>query len=464
YDDELRLGAIRVLDAFARRNLPTGLSIQHFDQFLHDPVERIRELALSILRHADDPEQHDLMLIGLKDPSITVRRTAVRVLVELGNEIIPLLVTTSEAKHNDPITRKMATVALAHLQRQRYQRPIEDYIVADLSEIYHNHRQLTALAVYQASSQGIRILRTTLHEQNEHHLDDIFYLLTALAPAASVATIREALESDSATIKASSIEALESVVSAQTARWISFRFDDRDLDRFMAAMMEQTGVPARLRPEAALRQLILDQDDSWLRATAAFALGEIEGLFTEADRETLFKKALADSYADVRQAARAGARRRGQTQEQPMLSQIERIMFLKQVSIFQSIPLEQLKAIAAVCEPEAFPAKAIIFKQGEASSGLYVVTAGQVAIQVHGHRTETIQLATLEVNAYFGEMSLFNNRPRSASALAIQATEVLKLSRTSFIRLVRQFPEMSLTLLDVLSQRLAEVNEQLAEK
>src|SRR5690606_34612176 len=117
-----------------------------------------------------------------------------------------------------------------------------------------------------------------------------------------------------------------------------------------------------------------------------------------------------------------------------MLSQIERIMFLKQVSIFQSIPLEQLKAIATVCEPEAFPAKTLIFKQGEASSGLYIVTAGQVAIQVQRHRTEVIHLATLEVNAYFGEMSLFNNRPRSAAAVALQATEVLKLSRTSFIR------------------------------
>lgn len=462
YDDELRLGAVRALDAFARRNIPTGLSIQHFDHLLHDPVEHIRELALSILRYTDDPEQHDLMLVGLKDPSTTVRRAAVRVLVEMGHEIIPLLVTASEAKRNDPLGCKMATVALAHLQRQRYQRAIEDYIVADLREIYQNHRQLGALEAYQAS-QGIRILRTTLQEQNEEYLDDIFYLLSAIAPAASIATIREALESDSPTIKAGGVEALESIVSAQTANWIASRFDDRLLHSFMASMMEQTGIPARLRPEAALRQLIMDQDDSWLRATAAFALGEIEGLFSEADRDTLFKKALTDSYADVRQAVRAATRRRSQSQEQLMLSQIERIMFLKQVSIFQSIPLEQLKAIAMVCEPESFPAKAIIFRQGEASSGLYVITAGQVAIQVHGQRTETIQLATLGVNAYFGDMSLFNNRPRSAAAVALQPTEVLKLSRTSFIRLVRQFPDMSLTLLDVLSQRLAEVNEQLAD-
>ncbi|HEX2623504.1 MAG TPA: cyclic nucleotide-binding domain-containing protein, partial [Phototrophicaceae bacterium] len=473
-DDEIRLGAVRALETFIRHGTAVDLNIYQLDHLQNDPVERIRELALSIIRHTDDPEQHYLILSGLKDPSRAVRHTAVRVLIDMGDDITLMLISTVAAKKTDAMVRKLATVVLAQVQPGRHHRQIEDYIIDDLREIYQNNRQLAALVKvtnYQ-SSQGIRILQTTLQEQNELHLDDIFYLLTTLAPPPVVGTIREALESDVSAIKASGIEVLESLISATLVRWLSAQFDASTHDGFMTAMSEKTGIPADLSARDALNQLLIDQEDSWLRAAALYALGEIEGVFSLRERETLLKEALADPFADVRQAARAAQRRlktNGQNPSQElqlmsMLSQIERIMFLKQVSLFQSIPLEQLKALAAVCESEVFPAKVTIFKQDEASGGLYVVTAGQVAIQVRGHATSTIQLATLGVNAYFGEMSLFNNRPRSASAVTLQETEVMKLSRTSFIRLVRQFPDMSLTLLDVLSQRLAELNEQLASQ
>jgi HEAT repeat protein len=457
-DDRVRLGAVAALESFTRQGISTGLSINHLDDLQHDPVERIRELALSILSQVDDPESPHLILNGFRDPSPQVQKRAAEVLARMGSTAVPLLTKIVNAPDGDLNMRKLAAAALSQVQPRRHNALVESQILLHLGEIHQNDRQIFALSGHQYS-QGIRILSTTLQEQNRAYIDDIFYLLTAVGGAHTAQTLREALESDSSVMRSGAIEALESLVSPETARVISALFDGQSMSRFTNT--------TDLKPAEALRQLITDQDDSWLRAAAVFALGDLHGVFTEAEREELLKRALNDSYADVRQAARAAQKRlklNGRNQEQGMVSLIERIMFLKQVSIFQSIPLEPLKAIASVCEPEFYSSNTTIFEQGEASGGLYVVTGGQVAIEVKSRQTGHIRLATLGVNAYFGEMSLFNNRPRSASALALQDTDLLKLSRVSFIRLVRQFPDMSLTLLDVLSQRLAEVNEQLAEK
>jgi HEAT repeat protein len=485
-DDAVRLGAVTVLEAFTRRGVDSGLTINQLDDLQQDPVERIREIALTILQYTHDPESYDLILNGFRDPSPAVQKSAVQVLVKIGKDAVPALleVLSSEHGEGDANARKLAAAALYQIQPRRYQQQVEAQIEVQLHEIHINQRQQRALSSLQYS-QGARILSITLQEQNQYYIDNVFYLLGAVGGTQS-ATIREALESDSATMRSEAVEALEGLVSPDTAQLISALFDPTTLASFITTFDRRLNLDGALSPADALRQLIADPDDSWLRAGAVFALADVRSIFTPSEREALLRTALNDPYADVRQAARAAQRRLNGdsassgsantqhpngTQEQQMISLIERIMFLKQVAIFQSIPLEPLKAIAAVCEPEFFPADSVIFSQGEESGGLYVVTSGQVAIEVKSHphnssppAVQQIRLATLGVNAYFGEMSLFNNRPRSATALALQDTDLLKLSRVSFIRLVRQFPDMSLTLLDVLSQRLIEVNEQLAEK
>lgn len=480
--DDARQSVMRAFATYAAQGIPTGLTLLDLDALQHDPAQMIREQALTILPHLDDPEKYDAIITSLKDPLAAVRIAAVQTLVEVGSEVVPLLLRVLETDQDDPLMCEMATAALARLQPGRHTRRIEDYIVRDLDAMYHNHRQLRALQNH-LYSQGVRILSTTLHEQNQAYLSEIFYLLSTLAGTETSSTVREALETDSPALRSGAIEALESIVSPRTAQAIAAQFTPALLDAFMRQTADRTGTPVTLETRQALYQLLADADDSWLRAAAVFALVEVDQVFFPARRDELLQQALNDPYADVRQAARAAQRRlNGQNgklaippdsspngaaaQEQGMLSQIERIMFLKQVAIFESVPLEQLKALAAVCEAENYLANRVIFDQGEASGGgLYIVTTGQVAIEVSapGQGGKPVRLATMGVSSYFGEMSLFNNRPRSATALTLQETELLKLSRVSFIRLIRQFPEMSLTLLDVLSQRLAVVNEQLAE-
>lgn len=144
------------------------------------------------------------------------------------------------------------------------------------------------------------------------------------------------------------------------------------------------------------------------------------------------------------------------------LSEIERIIFLKQVTFFQNMTNEQLKVLASICEEEFIPKDSTVFKEGEPGGVVYVVIHGRVAIEREGERKNSVvRLTTMDALTSFGEMSLFDNSPRSASAVTIEDTMLLKLRVDPLVALIRQYPDMSLELIKVLSQRIREANDQI---
>ena len=145
------------------------------------------------------------------------------------------------------------------------------------------------------------------------------------------------------------------------------------------------------------------------------------------------------------------------------LSVIERIIFLKQVTLFQSMTIEQLKVLASICEDEPVTQGSVIFNEGDPGGGVYVVVNGRVGIERAGERKGSIiRLANLEARASFGEMNMFEDSFRSASAVAIEDSLLLKLRSEPFMALIRQHPDMSLELIKVLSARLREADKQIA--
>lgn len=146
-----------------------------------------------------------------------------------------------------------------------------------------------------------------------------------------------------------------------------------------------------------------------------------------------------------------------------MLSNIEKVMLLKEVPFFQGMTVEQLGVLATVCEEEFFPAETRLYDEGDPGGTLYVVVSGRVGIEQEKRKGFFARLATVEALSYFGETDFFDNNCRANSAIAIQDTLTLRLRREPLIALVRQNPELSLELINVLSLRLREANERIAE-
>ena len=152
------------------------------------------------------------------------------------------------------------------------------------------------------------------------------------------------------------------------------------------------------------------------------------------------------------------------TEGNEMLSAIEKIIFLKEVPFFEEMTIDQLKILANVCEEHLYEEDTTIYEQGETGGALYVVVRGRVGIEREGRRKgSSARIATLDAHSYFGEMTLFDNSARSEKAIAIQATLTLRLRREPLIALARQHPDLSLKLINVLSQRLRDATNRIAE-
>jgi len=146
-----------------------------------------------------------------------------------------------------------------------------------------------------------------------------------------------------------------------------------------------------------------------------------------------------------------------------MLSAIEKVIFLKEVPFFQGMTVDQLRVLANVCEEEFFCTGDQLFKEGDAGGVLYVVVSGRVGVEQEKRKGSSVRLATIEAHSYLGETDFFDGNCRTNSAIAIQDTLTLKLRREPLIALARQHPDLSLELIYVLSERLREANNRIAD-
>lgn len=103
---------------------------------------------------------------------------------------------------------------------------------------------------------------------------------------------------------------------------------------------------------------------------------------------------------------------------------------------------------------ERYAAGDKIFVTDDDAKVLYVVRTGRVNIMSSG-----VVLETINAGGLFGEMALIDGAPRSASAVAIEDTEVAPIDRNAFLFMVRQSPDFALEVMGVLAARIRRMNE-----
>jgi len=131
--------------------------------------------------------------------------------------------------------------------------------------------------------------------------------------------------------------------------------------------------------------------------------------------------------------------------------------FLARVPLFEHCTPEELSAIAAAALQSAYEPAQIIVTQGTPGQAFYLITAGAAEVSRDGK-----SLATLNPGEFFGEMSLLDSAPRSATIKAVAHTECLMLSSWDFKRLLQDHPSIAIKLLEVLSRRLRVADERLS--
>src|ERR1700693_640076 len=101
---------------------------------------------------------------------------------------------------------------------------------------------------------------------------------------------------------------------------------------------------------------------------------------------------------------------------------------LANIPLFESPTPEDLDALSRRLEQVEYPEGEVIFRQGDEGSALFVIEDGAVEIS-YGEGRGKIMLATLFTGQYFGELSLFDGAPRSATATAAKKSRLIRLDR-----------------------------------
>jgi CRP-like cAMP-binding protein len=136
-----------------------------------------------------------------------------------------------------------------------------------------------------------------------------------------------------------------------------------------------------------------------------------------------------------------------------VITTVEKVLFLKSIDLFRALPGEELAQIAEIAEEVPIGSGGLVFAEGEPGDALYIVVEGRVRVHV-GAR----QLAELGERECFGEMSVLDSEPRSASVSALTEALLLKIGREEFKDILSERPEISLGIMKVLSRRLRDAN------
>ncbi len=136
----------------------------------------------------------------------------------------------------------------------------------------------------------------------------------------------------------------------------------------------------------------------------------------------------------------------------------ERILMLKATPIFAGVSTDDLRVVARELEEEHCFAGERIFDIHEPSDRAYVIHSGKIGVSIHADPRVREFIATLGPGECFGEMSIFDDLPRSATAHVIEDGVLLALDKAKLRALVLRYPELALGLLRGLSLRLREAN------
>jgi CRP/FNR family transcriptional regulator, cyclic AMP receptor protein len=134
------------------------------------------------------------------------------------------------------------------------------------------------------------------------------------------------------------------------------------------------------------------------------------------------------------------------------------IDFLSKVSLFSRLDPAQLQLIAGICVRKAYPNSTVLFRENDPGSTFYIVYSGSVKVYTSHGGDEKI-LSVFKAGDSFGELSLIDGKPRSASAQTLEDSQLVSISAASFHELLKENFEISLWIMRELCERLRETNQ-----
>lgn len=145
-----------------------------------------------------------------------------------------------------------------------------------------------------------------------------------------------------------------------------------------------------------------------------------------------------------------------------MASIQEEVTALRRIPLFAHIEPSKLKLLAFTSERITFGSGENIFCQGDEGDAAYVIIEGTADVLVNTPTGE-ISVAALGKNAFVGEIAIICDTARTATVRATSDLQALKIAKEQFLKLIKEFPDLSIEMMRVLAERLRNTTEHLTE-
>lgn len=146
------------------------------------------------------------------------------------------------------------------------------------------------------------------------------------------------------------------------------------------------------------------------------------------------------------------------------ISTVMTLQAMRSVPLFATLDDDAAHRLRALLKVRDVPGATTLFRAGDKGDALYLIESGRIRINVRDADGLEVTLAELAGGDFFGEMALIDGKPRSADARVIEAARLAILAREDFLAFVRGNPDVALSMLSAVSNRLRNTDELLRRR
>jgi CRP/FNR family cyclic AMP-dependent transcriptional regulator len=367
---------------------------------------RIRRVILTSLAKINSAHAMPTLIQALGYPDVSIQETVAGLLGQIGElSIQPVLAALKNPQQEEGALRALQKLPMPP------EKSVEDYARGAVAKAVEYDDLLRGIKP-QIQNEAVSLLAESLYKKSNQYGVRALRAIGLVGDREAMNLVIDILEMRNSAHRANVIEALESIHT----RW-------RKIIQPLTHLWEDAGTP---EGKADWQQLIADEDP-WIRDCALFAahnLGEMK----------------MENIAT--------------------LSLMERILFFKRVPLFEALSPADLKQVAALAQEESFSDGVTIAREGDVGDVMFIIVSGEVSVtSIRGGRE--VELARRKAGEYVGEMALISKEPRIATLTTVGNVRALCIDQKSFESLLRDRPDVSLAVIQILCERLKEASTKL---
>ena len=379
----------------------------------------VRAAALKLLGVLRSPSLLQQVAKGLENIDLAVRLCAATALASYGN--ISLSTTQEYLNSPRPEVQEAAIAAIGKVKTRQAADILYNHLKPDFQRVINTQRWLQQIPQVQPPWEILEIVLQDYHERLIHR---VLYILSNLDHEGTLSDIRRILSTQDIRLRANAVETLAALHHRRFVLPILPLFEPSD--------PEQTRQKLTKKEQENLLKETMQSGDRWIWSGALLVMCSQENpTSTSITLEPPpMLKTLAEKTFPLQQTC---------SSEDSFF--LNRVLFLKTIPLLRNLFLDELLLINSNLIEEKFKAGATIYTEGNLVKQLSIIYKGSVVmLQQIGDSQQS--LAQLNYGQYFGEITLFDDSPRSTTAIANTDCTLLTLSRDNFNKLINLFPRL----------------------